>query len=122
MNGQKPAIRPVSGCPATGFSSRLGAIFPPPNAITVYFSGGMAFVFSWKTSSMRTVAAILIVLGIVMIFFRGFNLQTEKKVVDIGPVEVNKKENHWVGWPVYAGGVAIVAGVVMLVAGRKQNA
>jgi len=113
---------PVLASPAAGFLSRSGAVFPLENAFTVNFPRGTPFVFSFKTSSMRTIAVILIVLGIVMILFRGFNLQTEKKVVDIGPVEVNKKENHWVGWPVYAGGVAIVAGVVMLVAGRKQNA
>lgn len=66
------------------------------------------------------IAGILIVLGIAMIVFRGFSVQTEKKVVDLGPVEINKKENKWIGWPTYAGAIAIVAGVVLLVADKKR--
>ncbi|MVT09024.1 hypothetical protein [Chitinophaga tropicalis] len=69
---------------------------------------------------MKTFGIILIVIGIAMIVIRGFSVQTEKKVVDLGPVEVNKKENHWVGWPVYAGGIIIVAGIVLVLNGRKK--
>ncbi|MES1224057.1 MAG: hypothetical protein ABUT20_51660 [Bacteroidota bacterium] len=69
---------------------------------------------------MRTAGVILIVLGILMLIFRGFSFTKEKKVVDLGPVEINKKENHRIGWPVYAGGIAIAAGVIIIVAGRKK--
>ena len=58
---------------------------------------------------MKVLATILIITGIAMIAFRGFNIQTEKKVVDLGPVQINKKENHWLGWPTNAGAVAIAA-------------
>jgi hypothetical protein len=69
---------------------------------------------------MRTVGIVLIIAGIVMLVIRGFSVTTEEKVVDVGPLEVNKKENKWIGWPVYAGGIAIVAGVIMVVADRKK--
>lgn len=69
---------------------------------------------------MRTVGIILIIAGIAMLLFRGFSVKTKEKVVDVGPLEVNKTENKWIGWPVYAGGVAIVAGLVMVVADRKK--
>lgn len=69
---------------------------------------------------MKVIGIVLIVLGLGMLIFRGFSVQTEKKVVDLGPLEVNKKENKWIGWPVYAGGIAIIAGVVMVVADRKK--
>ena len=55
-----------------------------------------------------------------MLIFRGFSVQTEKKVVDLGPLEVNKKENKWIGWPVYAGGIAIVAGIILVATDRKK--
>ncbi len=71
---------------------------------------------------MRTVAIVLIVAGVLMLIFRGINYTKEKKVVDVGPVEVNKKERHSINWPAYAGGIAIAAGAIMLVAGRKNNA
>lgn len=70
---------------------------------------------------MRILGIVLIVVGILMFVFNGFNYQTEKKVVDIGPVEVNKKENKHIGWPIYAGGIAVVAGIVVLVAGAKAD-
>jgi hypothetical protein len=69
---------------------------------------------------MRTIGIVLIVIGIGMLLMRGFNIKTEEKVIDVGPLEVSKKENKWIGWPVYAGGVAIVAGLIMVVAGRKK--
>ncbi|MEO5593477.1 MAG: hypothetical protein ABIR15_16845 [Chitinophagaceae bacterium] len=69
---------------------------------------------------MKVLATILIVAGILMIVFRGFSVQTEKKVVDLGPVEINKKENKWIGWPTYAGALAIAAGAIILVAGKKR--
>ena len=54
---------------------------------------------------MRIAGIILIVAGILMFIFNGINFTTEKKVVDLGPVEINKKEKKSVGWPVYAGAI-----------------
>ena len=71
---------------------------------------------------MKTAGIILIVVGIALLIFRGFNLQTKEEVVDVGPIEVNKAENKWVGWPVYTGAVAIIAGLIMVVADRKRSA
>jgi hypothetical protein len=70
---------------------------------------------------MKTVGIVLIVVGIAMLIFRGFSFQTEKKVIDAGPIQVNKKENKWVGWPVYAGGIAVLAGVIVVLASRKKS-
>ena len=69
---------------------------------------------------MKVLATVLIIAGILMIVFRGFSVQTEKKVVDLGPVEINKKENKWIGWPTYAGAVAIAAGAIILVSNKKR--
>ncbi len=46
---------------------------------------------------MKILGIGLIVIGIVMLVFRGFNFTQEKKVVDLGPVEINKKENKEIG-------------------------
>ena len=40
---------------------------------------------------------------------------------DLGPLEINKKEKKSVGWPMYAGGIAVVAGIVVLMADNKKN-
>ena len=69
---------------------------------------------------MRTAGIVMIIAGILMMIFTGINFTTEKKVVDVGPLEINKKENKRVGWPTYVGGIVTVLGVVVLVAGRKK--
>ncbi len=70
---------------------------------------------------MKTFGIILIVVGIAMILIRGFSVTTEKEVVDLGPLEVNKKENKWIGWPTYAGGLIAIVGVIMVVADKKKT-
>ena len=71
---------------------------------------------------MKAVGIVLIIIGIVMMVFRSFNFTSEKKVADIGPLKINKEENHTVNWPLYAGIVVTVAGVVVLVASTKNKA
>ena len=56
-----------------------------------------------------------------MFIFRGFNYTKEKNVADIGPLEINAKENKTVSWPLYAGGIAVVAGVIIILVGRKDK-
>ena len=70
---------------------------------------------------MKVLGIILIIAGLAMVIIRGFSVQTEKKVLDVGPVEVNKKENKWVGWPTYAGGIVAVVGVVLVLSGNKKR-
>ena len=75
---------------------------------------------STKTKAMRIFGIVLIVIGILMFVFTGINYQTEKRVADIGPIKIDKKENHRFGWPAYAGCVAVLAGVVVMATGKKN--
>ena len=69
---------------------------------------------------MKALGIVLIVAGLLMIVFREVNFTREKKVVDLGPVEINKKENKKVAWPTYAGIAVAIGGVVVLLAGKKK--
>lgn len=71
---------------------------------------------------MKTLGTILIVIGIAMMVFTGFNIITKKKVVDVGPIEINKEEKTPVYWSPIVGGVLIVGGIVALFADRKRIA
>ncbi len=71
---------------------------------------------------MKVLGIVLIAAGILMFIFGKISFTKEEKIVDIGPVEINKKEKKTVNWPDYAGGIAILAGVVVLVADRKKAA
>ena len=71
---------------------------------------------------MKVLGIILIVVGILMFIFRTVSFTKEKKVVDLGPLEVNKKEEKTIGWPIYAGAIAVIAGIVLVVVDKRGNA
>lgn len=71
---------------------------------------------------MKGIGIVLIIIGIVMMVFRSINFTQQKKVADIGPLEINKQENHTVNWPLYAGIVVTAAGVVVLLVANKNKA
>ncbi|WP_341839932.1 hypothetical protein [Chitinophaga caseinilytica] len=71
---------------------------------------------------MKTLGIILIIAGIAMVLIRGFNVQTDKTIIDAGPIEVSKKENRWIGWPTYLGGIVAIAGIVLVVSGKRKGA
>jgi drug/metabolite transporter (DMT)-like permease len=70
---------------------------------------------------MKTLGIILIIAGIAMIIIRGFSVQTEKKVIDAGPIQINRKENKWIGWPTYAGAVVALIGVVVVATDKGKS-
>lgn len=61
----------------------------------------------------------LIVVGIALMIITGFNFVTEKKVVDLGPLEINKEQNHPVKWSPIIGGILLVSGIVVLLVKKK---
>jgi hypothetical protein len=71
---------------------------------------------------MKTFSILLIIAGLAMIAVRGFSVQTEKKVLDLGPVQVNRTQNKWVGWPTYAGVIVSGVGVFLLLAEKRKSA
>ncbi len=69
---------------------------------------------------MKNLGIVLLVVGLVMTVFTGFNVITKKKVVDLGPVEVNKEEKTPIYWSPITGGVLAVAGLVVILMGKRK--
>jgi hypothetical protein len=67
------------------------------------------------------VGILLIAIGIIAFAWGGFRFTTQKKVVDLGPLQVNKQEEHTVPFPPILGGICIVGGIVLLVVGSRQT-
>lgn len=61
----------------------------------------------------KTLGIILIVAGILMITYTGFNYVTTEKVVDIGPLEINADKNHYVQWSPYIGAILLIGGLLL---------
>lgn len=70
---------------------------------------------------MKNLGIILVIVGIVMMLITGFNYVTKEKVVDLGPVEINKEKNHPVQWSPIIGGVLLIGGIVLIVASNKRG-
>ena len=65
---------------------------------------------------------ILIVIGIIVIAYGGFaKFTTKENVAKLGPLEVNKENEHRVPVGPIVGGVCIVGGVILLVAGGRSS-
>ena len=63
---------------------------------------------------------ILLVAGLAGLAWPVITYTKSEKVVDIGPVEVTAEREKRVPVPPIAGGLAAVAGVVMIVAGSRK--
>lgn len=63
---------------------------------------------------------VLIVLGVVSLAYQGFTYHTQKRVLDVGPIHATKTENHTVPLPPLLGGLALLGGVVLVVAGARE--
>ncbi|HEV8384242.1 MAG TPA: hypothetical protein VGQ11_05160 [Candidatus Acidoferrales bacterium] len=67
------------------------------------------------------VGIILIILGIVSLTYQGITYKTEKKVVDIGPIEATKTEHKTIPLPPILGGIALVGGILLVLVGKKES-
>ena len=68
----------------------------------------------------KTFGIILIALGLFGLAWGGFTYTTREKVVDIGPIHATRDKTHNVPLPPIAGAVALIGGILILVAGRKE--
>ena len=67
----------------------------------------------------KTVGLILIVVGLIVLIWGGIGFKTREKVIDLGPIEATKETTHHLPYAPIAGGLVIIGGVALLVAGRR---
>jgi hypothetical protein len=65
------------------------------------------------------VGIVLLVLG-AFILFRGMTYKSKDQVLKVGDVKASVEQKHAV--PTWAGGVALVAGLVLVAGGMKRRA
>jgi len=70
---------------------------------------------------MKNLGIVLVVVGVVMMLITGFNFVTKEKVVDIGPVEINKEKNHPVQWSPIVGGALLIGGIILIAMNNKRK-
>ena len=69
---------------------------------------------------MKTLAILLIILGVLAVGYQGFTYVTREKVVDLGPVEITKENHKRVFLPPVVGAVALAAGIALFLGSSKR--
>ena len=65
---------------------------------------------------------LLVVLGALALAYQGFNYTHREKVLDVGPIHATKDTQEHIPVPPILGGLAVVGGIVLLIAGGKRSA
>jgi len=68
----------------------------------------------------KTLGIILIVLGLCGLAWGGFTYTTTEKVIDLGPIHATRDQTHNVALPPIAGAAALIGGIVLLAASKKE--
>jgi uncharacterized membrane protein YidH (DUF202 family) len=70
---------------------------------------------------MKLAGILVIILGVAALIYGGVSFTTQKKAVDLGPLQVTKTEHHSVPLPPILGIAAIVGGGFLTYFGAKQG-
>jgi hypothetical protein len=66
---------------------------------------------------------ILIAIGIIALAYGGYTSYTTKEnVAKLGPIEINKQQEHPVPLGPIIGGVCIVGGIILVLTGNRRTA
>jgi hypothetical protein len=71
--------------------------------------------------TVKTLGIVLIVVGLISLAIGGITWTQSKKVVDLGPIQAETQEHHTIPLPPLFGGIAVAAGVILLVAGNRTR-
>lgn len=69
----------------------------------------------------KSIGIILILLGIVLLVWTGFTYTKKEKVIDAGPIQISADQEKSVNWPPYAGGIVLIAGVIVFLGSKKKS-
>ena len=64
---------------------------------------------------------VLLILGVVSLAYQGITYTTQKKVLDVGPLQATEEEKPTVPLPPVLGCLALMGGVVLLATGAKND-
>ena len=70
---------------------------------------------------MKLTGIVLIVLGVLALAYQGIRYTTQEKLINIGSLEITTKEKKTIPLPPIVGGVAIAAGIALILVERKKK-
>ena len=70
---------------------------------------------------LRIIGILLIALGLVALAYQGITYTKSEKVLEVGPITATKETKKTIPLPPVLGGVALLGGVVLLVASWSRR-
>ena len=70
---------------------------------------------------LTVIGIVLIALAVVSFAYQGITYTTHKKVIDLGPIQATTEQHKTIPLPPLFGGLALIGGIVLLVAGNKST-
>ncbi len=67
------------------------------------------------------IGILLIVLGGLALAYQGFNYTHREKVLDVGPIHATEEKHEHVSIPPILGGLALLGGIVIVLAGSRKS-
>jgi hypothetical protein len=67
------------------------------------------------------IGVVLIVLGALALAYQGITYTSREKIIDIGPVQATADKQKTIPLPPIVGGLALVAGIVLVVVGARKT-
>ena len=71
--------------------------------------------------STTVLGILLAVLGALALAYQGFSYTHQEKVLDVGPIHATREDREHVNLPPIVGGLALLGGIVLIVAGARKN-
>jgi hypothetical protein len=69
---------------------------------------------------MKRTGLVILIIGLIITLFTGFNFFTREKVVDIGELEIMANKKHSVAWSPWVGVAVMAVGAGVYLAGSKK--
>jgi hypothetical protein len=70
---------------------------------------------------MKLLGIIFIILGVLVLVYQGIRYTTHEKLIDIGSLHVTTTEKKTIPLPPIVGGIAVIAGIVLILAERRKK-
>lgn len=70
--------------------------------------------------SMMWIGIVLVLLGVAGLVIQNVKFTETKKVLDVGPLQVNAEEQHSLPIPTIAGVVAVLAGLALVFVSQRR--
>ena len=72
--------------------------------------------------SLSLAGIVLVLLGALALAYQGITYTRREKILDVGPIHATKDTQERIPLPPVLGGLALIGGVALLVAGARQKA